>query len=358
MTNSNNNGLDTIFHENILHDLCDQEDFLEKDLHDFKKIVKENKTLLFEKNIDGNLPLHYLCFRGTYISSLHTRVFTTPLTDAIKFVLNRHHNLFFEKNNAGETPLHILAYNFFNSETCSIFKKIFDKLLSLDARRQTRQQQIKNSEKNTPLYLLCSLIHINEHATNVILHIIKKNPHLLTIKNNIGNTPLHKLSELFHITNDIDSNICKIIKAIVEQTNINICPKNNEKEIPLHKFIKSKNFNEYTIPIVKLFFQGNVHLVQDGNGDTPLHCMCMNKNFWSFIPEFYKNTQLSYNMINEKGNTPLHILCSIDYDQTMNPVLSFFENTEWKTKRNKQNEFPIDIMMKNKNYQYFTFSGL
>lgn len=358
MTNSNNNEPNTIFHENILHDLCDQEDFLEKDLHDFKEIVKENETLLFEKNIDGNLPLHYLCFRGTYISSLHTRVFTTPLNKAIEFVLNRHHNLFFEKNNAGETPLHILAYNFFNSETCSIFKKIFDKLLSLDARRQTRQQQIKNSEKNTPLYLLCSLIHINEYATNVILHIIKNNPHLLTIKNNIGNTPLHKLSELFHITNEIDSNIYKIIKAIVEKTNINICPMNDRGEIPVHKFIKSKNFNEYTIPIVKLFFQRNVHMVEDGNGDTPLHCMCTNKNFWSSIPKFYKNTRLSSKMINKNGDTPLHILCSIPYDQTMNPVLSFFKNSKWKTKENNDNNLPINIMMENENYTDFTFSGL
>jgi hypothetical protein len=358
MTNSNNNGHETIFHENILHNLCDQEDFLEKDFHDFKEIVEKNETLLFEKNIDGNLPLHYLCFRGTYISSLHKRMFSPPLNKAIEFVLNRHHNLFFEKNNAGETPLHILAYNFFNSETCSIFKKIFDKLLSLDANRQTRQQQIKNSEKNSPLYLLCSLIHINKHATNVILHIIKNNPHLLTIKNNIGNTPLHKLSELFHITDEIDCNINKIFKAIIEKTNISICPMNHQGKIPLHNLIKSKNFNKYTIDNVKLFFQQNVHMVKDGNGDTPLHCMCMNKNFWSSIPEFYKNTRLSSKMINKDGDTPLHILCYISYDQTMNPVLSFFMNSKWKTMKNNKNKTPKEIMMENINYIDFTFIGL
>lgn len=358
MTNSNNNERNTIFHENILHNLCDQEDFLEKDFNDFKKIVKENERFLFEKNTDGNLPLHYLCFRGTYISSLHKRVFTIPLNKAIKLVLKKHHNLFFEKNNAGETPLHILAYNFFNSKTCFIFKKIFDKLLTLEARRQTRQQQIKNSEKNSPLYLLCSLIHINEHTTNVILHIIKNNPHLLTIKNNIGNTPLHKLSELFHITDEIDKNIHKIIKTIVEQTNINICPMNNEGKIPLHNFMKSKNFNNYTIRIVELFFQQNVHMVKDGNGDTPLHCMCMNKNFWSSIPKLYKNTSLSTKMINKNGDTPLHILCYQKYDQTMNTVLSFFMNSKWKTMKNKKNETPKEIMMKNVNYTDFTFSGL
>jgi ankyrin repeat protein len=371
------------FNENQLHLLCDKEYFVKGDLTIFKNIVKNENNLLFQKNIDGNLPLHFLCFRGMYISSVHTRVFTKELNEAINFILKDYPLLFFEKNNVGETPLHILAYNYFNEHTCVIFKKIFDKLLRIqyvqeqqktkqqhnkqqqNTKQQTMKQrnmivqQIKNIEGNTPLYILCSLVHINTFAKNTILHMIRENPSLLKIKNKIGNTPLHKLAQLFHVSKEIDKNVHDIIKKMIEITDLeNISCQNKNGQTSLHILIQNRNFNDYTLQNVVHFFKKDVSLkfLKDGNGDTPLHCMCMNPKFWGSILDFYENINLPTNMKNKKGDTPLHILCYKPYDISMDPILTFL--LQFKNIKNNEKLVAAEIMMRNDNYQYFAFVGL
>lgn len=343
--------------ENEAHLLCDEEFFHTSHFNQFQNLYNNAPELFLEKNIDGNLPLHFLCFRGMYISSVHKRIFTDPLNNAIELLLNHHPRLFFEKNNFGESPLHILAMNYFNSEAADIFKKVFRKLSYLNKLKTIQEKHLKNNNGDTPLHHLCNLIHFNRHVVTAMQEIIRIQPSLLTLENNNGNTPLHLLAKKnIRISDEIDESVHHVIKSILNKHEINPFTKNKAGDTPVHSLLKNKYFNNYTIDTIQCFFEKDILKLKDNDGNTPLHCMCMNPNLWQYIPHFFKREQLSASMKNNNGDTPLHILCFQPYTSTMNNVLEFL--LPFKNSKNKEGRIPREVMYENENYNDFDFTGL
>lgn len=343
--------------ENEAHLLCDEEFFHTGHFNQFQNLYNNNPQLFLEKNIDGNLPLHFLCFRGMYISSVHKRVFTDTLNNAIELLLNDHPRLFLEKNNFGESPLHILAMNYFNSEAADILKKVFSELSYLNKLKTIQEKRLKNNNGDTPLHHLCNLIHFNSHVVTAMQEIIRIQPSLLTLKNNNGNTPLHLLAKKnIRISNEIDKNVHDVIKSILNEHEIDPFTKNKERDTPVHSLLKNKYFNNYTIDTIQCFFEKDILTLKGNDGNTPLHCMCMNPNLWQYVPHFFKKKQLSTSMKNNNGDTPLHILCFQPYTSAMNNVLKFLD--VFKNIPNKDGEFPRRVMDSNENIEEFNFTGL
>lgn len=343
------------FNENKLHILSDKEYFSHKDYKEFEKIY--TRKLIREKNIDGNTPLHFLCFRGMYKSSLHNRVFNKSLNNALKKVLNLSPSTFLIKNNQGETPLHILSYNYFNKYTKDILILIIDKLKN--------KLNIKNNEGNTILHILCSLISLNNNTTNSILYLISKYPNIVNIKNKKGETPLHILSSRFKVK-DIDNNntplnIEKIFKFISNNKNINILLKNNKGDSCLHTLLQNKGIiNNYSYNYIKYLFMitDKIKYQKNKNGNTPLHLMVINDFYHTSINKYYNKDDYKKNLFqNNEGNTPLHLLCYIPYKEEYNKILSLL--IDFKDKKNKNHQKPIQIMEQNINYESsYTFFGL
>ena len=345
------------WNENKAHLLCDEEFFQKSHFNEFQNLYHSAPELFLEKNIDGNLPLHFLCFRGMYISSNHKRVFTGILNHAIEMILVHHPTLFFEKNNFGESPLHILAMNYFNLETATLVTKVFKKLSYLNKQKTIQKNHLKNNNGDTPLHHLCNLIYFNEYVVAVIQQIIHTEPSLLTLKNNDGNTPLHLLvKKNIRISPEIDANVHQVIQSIRNRYEINAFAKNNTGDTPIHTLLKNEYFNNYTIHTIQCFLKNDIFKLKDRDGNTPLHCMCMNQNLWQYIPQLYKKEQLSISMKNTKGDTPLHILCFQPYTSAMNNALEFL--LPFKTTKNNGGKIPKEIMYENENYNDFDFVGL
>ena len=332
--------------------ICDKENFNQTEKNKFIREFTNNPGNISKKNNDGNTPLHYLCFRGMYISDIHKRQFNSYTVSSIEKVIDIKKNAFKCKNESNETPIHILCYNYFNKYTQQILEKLVNNL-------EESFWTVKNNNGNTPLHILCQIIEFDNRVENSIKILIDKHPNIVNIKNNVGNTALHYLCVRFPVVSETNIPLywSRVFHNMVEKMDKKDLEILNQKgKSCFHLLLENKSFfNNYTINCIKKMVQKNKSLKfqKNSDGNTGLHLMAIQPIFHDYICEIYKEVDIkSDNFQNNDGDTPLHLLCTIPYETKYNPVIT-------KLISFKEEQTPYNIMSAtNINFNNYTYQGL
>lgn len=260
----------------------------------------------------SNIPLHYaVFFKNIYAidiliknnsnlntvdengnNALHLSIYSKNY-DICKKIIENDVNIN-SKTSTGETPLH-LACNF---ELIDIIKLLITNGADIDA-------QDYNNEITPLMYA----ITINNKNIAKLLINNKANPN---IQDFIGNTAIHYaiIEENYEILLDmfkIDQN--KI------QPNVNI--HNINGKLPIHLLLEKEKVSENIITH-DLILNSNLNL-QDDKGNTPLHLICK-QNIWKSYKDILIKKKLNIFIVNYENKMPISYINKNEITEFINMI--------------------------------------
>ena len=253
---------------------------------------------------DGNTALHITCSKLNY--------------ELIMLLLQDELCRADIPNDCGELPLHCILVNHSRSFwPASSVEKL--QLIMMIADRYSRALVIADDEGLTPIDiviksgcvdLMKAFYERNKVNLDQFLHIACKRRHSKVVRwlidhganteitDSDGNTPEH-----ICISGDYPS-----LETLIQLGTLNVCRQNNLGDTVLHLACQlpwhQEDITEHVLSFTRSF--SNAFLIQNNNGDTPLHFLAVRK----FAPKMLTLIKCSHpNQKNNSGNTPLHAAC-------------------------------------------------
>jgi ankyrin repeat protein len=130
------------------------------------KIISSKPSLLQEKDLDGNLPLHAACKHGTSLEILS--LFLSKSTTAIK-----------EKNKHGSYPLHLSCGNPMHNSSFEVIQRLID--------GYPEAAGIRSAYGDVPLHRAVT----NNASFEVVELLVNSHPAAVTLRDDDQNLPIH-----------------------------------------------------------------------------------------------------------------------------------------------------------------------
>ncbi|CAB0043986.1 unnamed protein product [Trichogramma brassicae] len=212
----------------------------------------------------------------------------------------------------GDTPLHLaLQYR---------HKKATELLLKYGA-----NPNLANVWDVTPLHNVCNSGHDNADLAEILFEMSDEKHHPIQVnaQNKLGWTPLH-----FSLAYGCKKGIVQVLLRRGANPNL----PNVEGSTPLHTICNNIHNSIYhsNIDLAKLFFEINDERQQmvevnarDNSGNAPLHLAL--KRRLENLTELLLRRGADANLANEKGSTPLHMICEGKYYYPFDMMGLFFK---------------------------------
>ena len=305
-------------------------------------LVEEKKCGFNVANNKGELPLHLAC-KHRYSKTIVRLVSVgcdvnrqdeagnTPLhmafqngsTDIVQYLVEEKKCDVNVANNKGELPLHLACKHMSGKEIVRLVS------VGCDVNRQ-------DEAGNTPLHMACQ-----NGSADIVQYLVEERKCGFNVANNKGELPLHlackrkygkKIVQLVSVGCDVNRQdeagntplhvACQNLNSesvtfLVKEKKCDVNVANNKGELPLHLACKRMSGKE----IVRLVSVGCDVNRQDEAGNTPLH-MAFQNGFTDIVQYLVEERKCDFNVVNNKGEFPLHLACKCMYGKKIVRLVS------------------------------------
>jgi ankyrin repeat protein len=270
-------------------------------------LIKSNKELVNQRDIDGNTPLHFIDFKTN----------NTAINAVINAVINAGADVN-ARNNRGETPLHN-AFNYgFNTNNTAI-NAVIDAGADVNARNNRGETPLHNAFKYG--------FNTNNTAINAVINAGAD----VNARDNEEHTPLHYA--LMDTNNDYHNEAALLL--ISKGADVNAT--NNRGDTPLHR---ACSFGRRSLVEV-LVGKGAVVDARNMNQMTPLHNACI-KQYPIEVAMFLIVKGADVNAYDEKMKTPIEYISFYDTKKKLiNLIIRHYPKKVFASEEDEDKTCPI-----------------